>query len=135
MKAFKIDVIKQDIYEVDIPDDSGDDSDMTQLNAIYSLLECDTIELFKVKDRDFIYVDERALLKPVKIGGFYLDFENSSLPGHPAIGHGLVLSTDSDGREAPPEISLEELKKVVRFFRTTNAPMTGTFGVGKAKEE
>jgi len=103
VKLIKIDVVKQDVYEVEHDD---------TLSSIYSLLECDTFCIgASFVNGDCIMVDDEGLLKD-PIGYFQLK------PGtQPLTGHGLVSSVDSHGDTKPPKSTIEQIRGICQFFK------------------
>lgn len=109
MKAYKIDTVKQEVYEVDVATYSeGNDN---QLNAIYRLMECNMIEVgVRLPNGDFIYVDEEGRLREQTLGYF-------SLAGGEALcGHGLVFFAGPEGEDFSPVTPIEDIRRLVQFF-------------------
>lgn len=109
MRAYKIDVVKQQVYEVE--HEGG-------LNSLYELIGCDCVcigerilALRSQREPDVIYVDDEGLLKPAA-GYFQL------APGRSVLaGNGLLVGTTADGNDAPPVTPLRWLQEQVRFFK------------------
>jgi hypothetical protein len=106
LRAIKIDVDKQTVYEVLIPD---------TLEALYACLDCELVEIGSVlANGDEIYVDEEGLLKEPRKDYFMV----LGMP-QPLAGHGIVVGPDESellsGDHA--RSSVEDIQKMVRFFR------------------
>lgn len=110
MRAIKIDVIKREVYEVNLPN--------TNIEHIYRELECDCFTFAtKLSTKDFLYVDDEGLLRPDPIGAF-------SVRGYPQIlsGHGLVIGVNGAGASIDAHIDLEQIKDLVNFHSTSTLP-------------
>ncbi len=105
MKAILIDVDKEEITEIDIVD---------KLENMYKVLKCETIEAIYYQNHA-IYVDEEGryrtsesgLLKAFTIEGFHTDI----------IGNGLIFKISSAGENLPSKLTVEDMKKVVKFLK------------------
>lgn len=104
MIGIKIDVIKKEIYEVELTSD---------YKEIYAQLECGTFACIGVKTlapRDTIYIDDEGLLREDPIGAF-------SIRGYPQVlsGHGLILGTGPEGDSVDYRTPIQVVKELVRF--------------------
>lgn len=108
MKAIKIDVVKQEIYEVEIP------KGVNELKSIYKELGVTMIEAGLVlPNNDYVFVDEEGLLKEPEdvIGGFDITGQRQHL-----LGHGLVMGCGRDGDSCDVKSTVEEIKSRVVFI-------------------
>jgi hypothetical protein len=122
IKAYKIDVEKQDVYEVeisDISDQNTDEENDTQLDQIYKLIGCRCIGVGGYFDtgagneRDVIYVDDEGRLRDEKtIPGFFQMGEGQEV----IVGNGLVFGS-KEGNDVSPLTPLHNVKRVVKFFK------------------
>ncbi|WP_310009454.1 hypothetical protein [Caballeronia sp. LZ043] len=86
------------------------------LQDIYSTLGCTVVNAIHITERDSIFIDDEALLKPIDGNSFW------SLPQlygtkRAWTGKGLVLSRDRTGApKDEPRITLQEMKCLVRFL-------------------
>lgn len=107
MRAIKIDVIKHEVYNVDI---------QMGIDDIYKQLECETFTVpYAHANGDGLYVDDESLVKGPEflIGGFaYKEY-----PHQPLFGHGLLIGVDEDGNSKDAQSDLEKIKKNVVFLK------------------
>ncbi len=105
MKAIKIDVIKKEVYEVELTQGSLED--------IYKELTCRVFSMpYEHSNKDGLYVDDEGLLTDELIGGFaYRHF-----PHQPLFGHGLIVGCDEAGESDDVKTTVEEVKKDVVFI-------------------
>ena len=104
MKAIKIDVVKKEVYEVNIED---------TLEAIYEQIESDMFEVaLAIRPQgDVVYVDEEGLLKVSK-GWFTIQGQPQ-----PLSGHGLVVGLDHhNGASRDVKVTVDEVRKIVTFM-------------------
>jgi hypothetical protein len=99
MKAIKIDVSQQAVYEVDV---FGLESMQRQVGGL--------LETAMNIDTDCIYVNEEGLFGN---NDKWFNFDGSH---QPFAGHGLVVGTDDNGRTIAPKITVDEVKSKVRFL-------------------
>jgi hypothetical protein len=106
MKAIKIDVIKKDIYEIDVTKGNED---------MYLHLNCDTFTLPIILDNeDGLYVDDEALLRePEDQHGA---FTFADYPSQYLFGHGLIIGCDNKGEQTDALSDLETIKSKVEFL-------------------
>jgi hypothetical protein len=134
IKALKIDVEKQSIYEIEI---------VNNLEAKYEAIgnDCRLIEIGAFlphnnilrQCRDAMYVDEEALLKcPTRddvynLGIFKLALSPRNLPHfqpeqkviHTFVGNAIIVGTSDDGDSESHNISLKDLhERFMGFYRT-----------------
>lgn len=102
MKALKIDVVKKDVYEVEITRD---------INSIYKHLECECFAQVgrRMQNGDILLVDDNGLLNP-SIGSFKIGAYPNSLSGH-----GILIGTDEVGETVDASSTIESLRNIVRF--------------------
>jgi hypothetical protein len=109
MRAIKIDVIKKDVYEVEITPD---------IKTFYKHLECDCFCQVgrRMKNNDILIVDDEGLLKSA-IGAFKFDTYFQ-----PLSGHGLIYGTSGSGETIPAKSSIDDIKSKVTFMGTNGLP-------------
>lgn len=135
IKAIKIDVEKQSIYEIEIPNN---------LESKYEAIgnDCRLIEIGAYlphnnilrSHRDVMYVDEESLLKcPTRddvfnLGIFKLALAPSNLPYfqpaqkviHTFVGNAIVVGTSNEGDCESHNISLKDFhERFMGFYRTS----------------
>lgn len=100
MRAIKIDVVKKQVYEIEIS---------KGLNPIYEAIGCDIFCCPVTWDnQDTIYADDEALLKEDAEGCFsFPDFN------YPIVGNALILGTDDMGESVDAKSSVEELQEKI----------------------
>lgn len=103
MKAIKIDVIKKEVYEVEITAD---------IRTFYKHLECDCFCQVgkRLPNGDMLLVDDNGLLIEEPLGVF----EFGTYP-QPLSGHGLMVGTSQSGETIPVKSTIEYVKSAVRF--------------------
>lgn len=109
MKAFKIDVVKKDVYQVEITSD---------IKSIYKHLECDCFAQVgrRMPNGDILLVDDNGLLNP-SIGSFEIGTYPNSLSGH-----GILIGTDEAGETVDVKTSIDWLSRSVRFDNISPLP-------------
>jgi hypothetical protein len=118
VKAFLIDPIAKTITEVvHNRGNSGRDA----LHDIYMHIGCTCVDAVRMDDGDTIYVDDEGLLKQPNPNSFW------ALPELYAeqacwTGKGLVLGSDGQGDTIEPKVTLDELKRMVRFLEPGDLP-------------
>lgn len=100
MRAIKIDVVKKQVYEIEIS---------KGLKPIYEAIGCDIFCCPVTWDnQDTIYADDEALLKEDVEGCFsFPDFN------YPIVGNALILGTDDMGESVDAKSSVEELQEKI----------------------
>ena len=110
--AIKIDVVKQEVYPVQISTKSIDD--------IYTQLACDIFTCPMTFDNnDTLFVDDEGLFidPSALLGAFYID----GYPSQPLFGHGLIVGIDDEGETDEVLSTVEEIKKKVTFLNDESA--------------
>lgn len=108
MKAILIDPVNQTVSEVE-----HDDS--RTLESINGHIEADCFDVVTVNmKRDGIYVDDEGLFKEDLYIFNYFDPEEMYEPAQLA-GKGLILGCDDEGRAIAPSLTVEEVRRNVRF--------------------
>lgn len=102
MKAIRIDPEKQVVEEVEY---NGDWRDILRLLNV-SIFTAVGIDEFTV-----LYVNDEGLLEDPE---FFFEWEGYP---QPLAGRGLVLGTDEEGNDRSPKMSLDEVRKKVKFSR------------------
>jgi hypothetical protein len=104
MKAIIIDVIKEEIREVDIPQNN--------LDAIYQQLNCSCFDIVGLSYTESLYVDDEGLLKLNDNSKFF------AIKGayQPFVGNGLILGIDyNTGESINTSLTIEYVKSIVTF--------------------
>jgi len=107
MKAIKIDVKKQTVTEIDLPE-KGEGIDISQLAKE---IDCTYFECVRIGEDD-IYIDDIGRYRTGKVGAFSID----GYP-HPLIGNAVVMSHDISGESAEPKSSVEDIRALVKFLK------------------
>jgi hypothetical protein len=110
--AIKIDVVKQEVYPVQISTKNIDD--------IYNQLACDIFTCPMTFDNnDTLFVDDEGLFidPSALLGAFYIDGFSSQ----PLFGHGLIVGIDDEGETDEVLSTVEEIKKKVTFLNDESA--------------
>lgn len=109
MKALKIDVIKKEVYEVEIT---------TSIDTIYKHLECDCFAQVgrRMPNGDILLVDDNGLLNP-SIGAFEIGTYPNALSGH-----GVLIGTDSAGETVDVKSDINYFRQLVRFVSADRLP-------------
>ncbi len=110
--AIKIDVVKQEVYPVQISTKNIDD--------IYNQLACDIFTCPMTFDNnDTLFVDDEGLFidPSALLGAFYIDGFSSQ----PLFGHGLIVGIDDEGETDEVLSTVEEIKKKVTFLNDETA--------------
>lgn len=103
MKAYLIDTPNREVREVEY------DGNWRTIASTH--LHCSLFTVVVINEaEDVVYVDDEGLINGNPHGWFEL-----VTYGQPLRGYGLVLGTDPEGESIAPAISLEDLKKLVRF--------------------
>jgi hypothetical protein len=110
--AIKIDVVKQEVYPVQISTKNIDD--------IYNQLACDIFTCpMTLDNNDTLFVDDEGLFidPSALLGAFYID----GFPSQPLFGHGLIVGIDDEGETDEVLSTVEEIKKKVTFLNDETA--------------
>ena len=110
--AIKIDVVKQEVYPVQISTKNIDD--------IYNQLACDIFTCpMTLDNNDTLFVDDEGLFidPSALLGAFYMD----GYPSQPLFGHGLIVGIDDEGETDEVLSTVEEIKKKVTFLNDESA--------------
>jgi hypothetical protein len=107
MKAFKIDVEKKLIEQIDL----GEHYEEINKHIGSEIFACPYV----MEYNDTLYCDDEGLLKEVK--GFFL------LDGYPQplAGNGLIVGCDDEGNSVDAHIDITELNKRVKFMDLNDA--------------
>jgi hypothetical protein len=110
MKAIKIDVVKQQVYLVDI---------QPGIDDIYKQLECSVFTCIypDTTPSDVLYLDDEGLLKSQPLGAFRIQGYNQALSGH-----GLLIGDDGHGDSEDVHLSVDQVKSLVSFVPTETLP-------------
>lgn len=109
MRAIKIDVIKREVYEVELED---------SLEAIYHHLECSCFCQVGTAfgEGDVLWVDDNGLLHE-PLGAFVIGWYPQALSGH-----GLVVGLGAEGTTVDANTALGMIKAMVTFVDTDLLP-------------
>ncbi len=108
MRAIKIDVIKKEIYEIDIP---GDRTSMCKA------LEADGYDSVRIAKAEMLWVDGEGLLRKPPLGAFMFHPYPQALPGH-----GLIIGLRGP-ENAATKLTLEEVRESVEFVDISELPV------------
>lgn len=108
MRAIKIDVIKKEIYEVDIPGDSA---------SMYKELDANDYNSVRIARAEILWVDGEGLLRKPPLGAFRFHPYPNALPGH-----GLIIGLVGP-ENASSKLTLEEVRESVEFVDISELPM------------
>jgi hypothetical protein len=103
MKAIKIDVVKKEVYEVEISSD---------IKTMHKQLECSCFAAAgHLKNKDMLLVDDEGLLVEKPLGFFIIS-------GYPNLlsGHGLVVGVSRSGATVPAKSTADGIKQMVEFI-------------------
>ena len=104
-KAIKIDVIKKDVYEIELSDD---------YKAIYGAIgndcRCFCVPI-EFENGDALYSDEEGLLHEKMEGCFMMENWIS-----PLVGNAIILGTDDEGDSIDAKSTIEEIKSKIYFY-------------------
>lgn len=112
MKAIKIDVVKKEVYPVEITSDYKD---------IHTHLECDTFTTAQMT-KEFgvtLFVDDDGLLKE-PIGAFFIAGAKQAYSGH-----GLLIAINEKGETISYDYTdndLKHIRRAVQFVGTETLP-------------
>lgn len=108
MRAIKIDCIKKEVYEVDIP---GDNESMNKELDSYG------IDMVRLSRTDALWVDGNGLHRKPPLGAFMIDGYPQALPGH-----GLILGLRGVDNVST-KLYLDEVKTAIRFVDVSELPL------------
>ena len=114
MNVIKIDVVKKEIYEIEMT---------TDFKEIYKHLDCDLFTCISSKTiapGDTIYIDDEGLLREDPIGAFSIRGVSQVLSGH-----GLIIGSDDQGDSISCITPLDVIKQLVRFEDLYYLPKPG----------
>lgn len=108
MRAIKIDVLEQSVYQVELEEGDG------HLQSIYKHLDCEIFTpAIQYPTGDYVYVDDEGLLVPYeKIKGCFLIHGGAQ----PLMGHGLVVGVDEEGESCDVKLTVPEVFAMVKFI-------------------
>lgn len=110
MKTILIDPSKKQFIEIETDDSKK------LLKEIYRLLECDSIDMVRLDETHHIYVDDEGLFHPS---------DWFSIAGYPQnlTGKAVVFKATPDGDEAPPDLTVDDLAKIIKFVANAENPL------------
>lgn len=108
MRVIKIDVIKKDIYEVDI---AGD------LRSMHKELDAEDVNSVRIRMTEMLWVDGEGLLREPPLGAFMFHPYPQALPGH-----GLIIGLRGP-ENANSQLTVEEVRAVVEFVDVSELPL------------
>ena len=108
MRAIKIDVIKKEVYEVDIV---GDRLSMCKE------LDADGYDSVRIAKAEMLWVDGEGLLRKPPLGAFMFHPYPQALPGH-----GLIIGLRGP-ENADTKLTLEEVRESVEFVGISELPV------------
>ena len=104
MKALKIDVTSQTVYEVEIKDWRG----IAPLIGNGCTLFCVPYDF---SNKDGLYSDDEGLLQEKMIGAFKFSFWDV-----PLVGNAIILGTDEDGESIDYKSNMEKIASLISWF-------------------
>ena len=115
-KAIKIDVVRQEVYEVELEDG---------LQAIYDAIDngCNLMERAGYLENDNpnsigddLFVDEEGYVRGEDyiVGGFVLDLPN--MPQQPLANNGLIMGHNHEGDSIDHSCDIDLIRKSVKWF-------------------
>ncbi len=119
MKAYKIDVAKKEIYEVEISD-RGDGPRHKDITAHLNSEVFDTVRLVRMGSAfDYVLVDDHGLLRPrPEVPGAFEILKYPNL----LAGHGLVIGVGYDGATVSVHSPIGFIRSVVVFHPVDALP-------------
>lgn len=111
MRAIKIDCVKKEIYEIDLPHAEKED-----YSSMYKELDAEGYEGVRMSKTEMLWVDEAGLRRKPPIGAFRVEWYPQALPGH-----GLIIGLKGE-YNAATELTLEEVRAMVRFVDISELP-------------
>lgn len=112
-RCILIDVENESITEVFLEDG---------LDPIYEALKCGTFESVRIGDNTDIFVDEEGLFK-VNENTKFFQYGSSQ----PLVGNGLVTSYGDEGETIDTTMSVDEVRKQVKFLTIFDLEKKGFF--------
>ena len=107
MKAYLIDPFARAITEVEY---NGD------YNEIYDLIDCDVFACVDIDCKgNTVFIDDEGLITGKEQEFFNITHDEQGA-SQPLAGKGLVLGTDKEGESVAPSLTIEELRKRVKFI-------------------
>ena len=106
MRAIKIDVVKKEVYEIDL--EQG-------LDAMYKALECEVVDGRRIGSNIYLWIDDEGLLHE-PLGAFSLR------PGEVFSGHGLVTGISAEGETVDFPYTIGAISGRVTFVPTDQLP-------------
>lgn len=102
INAIKIDVVKQEVYTVDI--DNG-------LRGLYNSIGCSCVDRIVLDDHNDLWIDDEGLLKnpqPAKfsIAGFV----------RPLAGNALICGYTAEGETISTTLRVEQVRPMITFW-------------------
>ena len=121
MRAIKIDVVKKQVYEIEIS---------KGLNPIYESIGCDIFCCPVTWDnQDTIYADDEALLKEDVEGCFsFPDFN------YPIVGNAIILGSDDEGESVDAKTKVSELMEKIIWGNKEAAELWRNKAIGNRPE-
>lgn len=107
MRAILINPLEQSITEVEY---NGD------FRNIYEHLKCDTFDVVRLNNKDDVFVDDNGLLTFPNPHGYFIWMREDGKPYGPLAGRGLILGLNHEGESIATDMSLDEVKRKVRFM-------------------
>lgn len=109
MKAIFIDVKKETVERIELPDNSH-----ARMTRIYALLGCRYVDAVRLDTaNDAVFVDDEGLLGDMSQQRFFW-LEGTHAP---LAGFGIILGADYEGETVAPTITLEEVQSRLHFVR------------------
>lgn len=109
MKAIHIDAERKTVESVELPDEGA-----ARMERLRELVRCEFVDAVRLETgRDAVFVDDEGLLGDLSRQQF---FWLVGLPT-PLAGSGVIMGADDEGETVEPVITLEQVKRRVRWVR------------------
>ena len=109
MIAIKIDVVKKEIYEINLK---------PGIKAMYEALEIDTpFTRIKLSEIESLWIDDEGLIRKDPIGAFSIDGYDQVLSGH-----GLIMGIGPDGESKTTTLRASDVRELITWHSVEELP-------------
>lgn len=102
ISAIKIDVVKQEVYQVQIENN---------LDAMYIVIDCQIVERVVINRKNNLWLDEEGLLHHPQPPKFWMKGANA-----PFTGNGLICGFNGEGQIVSTTLTAEEIESRILFL-------------------
>ncbi|GAB2797798.1 hypothetical protein GCM10027275_49080 [Rhabdobacter roseus] len=102
ISAIKIDVVKKEVYQIQIED---------TLEAMYEAIDCQIVERVVINRNNDLWLDEEGLLHHPQPPKFWFKGANT-----PITGNGLICGFNGEGQMISTTLSVEEIESQILFL-------------------